>query len=144
MVKQYKASSTVNGLMLWMAKRGWGSTQVLTTIGNRSGEVRQVPVSPIEVDGARYLVAPYGEVGWVRNARSDPEVTLQRGRKEREVRLVETTGEAAAAVVMAYYEREKFPRQYMDVPENPTTADFVARDGAFPVFRIENLGRPRR
>lgn len=144
MVKQYEASSTVNGLMLWMAKRGWGSTQVLTTTGNSTGDPRQVPVSPIEVDGARYLVAPYGDVGWVRNVRSDPEVTLQRGRREREVRLVETTGETAAAVVMAYYEREKHPRPYMDVPENPTTADFAARDGAFPVFRIENLSRPRR
>lgn len=137
MVKQYEASATLNRLMLWMAKRGWGSTQVLTTTGNRSGDPRQVPVSPIEVDGARYLVAPYGEVGWVRNARSDPEATLQHGRREREVRLKEISGETAAAVVMAYYEREKFPRSYMDVPQNPTTADFAARAGAFPVFRIE-------
>lgn len=140
MVKQYEASPNVNRFTSWMARRGWGRTEVLTTKGWKSGEKRQVPVSPIEIEGSEYLVAPYGEVSWVRNVRSDPNVTLRHGSGERPVRLVEVTGEVAAEAVAAYYARETFPRSYMDVPEDPTVVDFAAKAGDFPVFRVESRG----
>jgi deazaflavin-dependent oxidoreductase (nitroreductase family) len=136
MVKQYEASANVNRLTSFMARRGWGRTEILTTTGWKSGGSRQVPVSPIEVGGTEYLVAPYGEVAWVRNVGADPVVTLRHGSKERQVRLEEVSGEQAAEMVAAYYERETFPRPYMDVPENPTKADFTAKAGLFPVFRV--------
>jgi deazaflavin-dependent oxidoreductase (nitroreductase family) len=138
MAKPYEASRTVNGLTSWMAKRGWGRTEVLTTKGRTSGLARQVPVSPIEVEGTEYLVAPYGEVAWVRNARAEPNGTLRRGSTDRQVRLTEVSGDAAAEAVAAYYARETFPRPYMDVPENPAIADFAAKAGEFPVFRVES------
>jgi hypothetical protein len=53
------------------------------------------------------------------------------------VRLAEVSGDSASGAVAAYYARETFPRPYMDVPENPTLADFVAKAGEFPVFRVE-------
>ncbi len=46
--------------------------EVLTTTGRTSGEPRQVPVSPIAMGGQEYLVSPYGNVGWVHNARANP------------------------------------------------------------------------
>jgi hypothetical protein len=58
MVKAYEANATVNRLMSWMARRGLGRTEVLTTTGRKSGQTRQVPVSPIDIEGAEYLVAP--------------------------------------------------------------------------------------
>lgn len=140
MVKTYEASATVNRLTSWMARRGWGRTEILTTTGRSSGDQREVPVSPIELEGAEYLVAPYGEVGWVRNVRAAPEATLRHGSTTRPVRLVEESGDVAATVVAGYYARENFPRPYMDVPESPTEADFAAREGAFPVFRVETRG----
>jgi deazaflavin-dependent oxidoreductase (nitroreductase family) len=138
MAKPYEASRTVNGLTSWMAKRGWGRTELLTTKGRNSGQERQVPVSPIEVDGTEYLVAPYGEVAWVRNARAEPNVALRLGSTDRQVHLAEVSGDAAAEAVAAYYARETFPRPYMDVPENPSIADFAAKAGEFPVFRVES------
>jgi deazaflavin-dependent oxidoreductase (nitroreductase family) len=137
MVKPYEASPNVNRLTSFMARRGWGRTEVLTTTGRKSGEARQVPVSPMEMNGAEYLVAPYGEVAWVRNVRADPKATLRHGSVERHVRLEEVSGDVAAAVVAAYYARESFSRPYMDVPESPTTADFAAKAGSFPVFRVD-------
>jgi deazaflavin-dependent oxidoreductase (nitroreductase family) len=136
MVKQYEASQNVNRLTSFMARRGWGRTEVLTTTGRKTGGKREVPVSPIELDGVEYLVSPYGEVGWVRNVRAHPEVTLRHGSDERRVSLEEVTGEEAAATVGAYYDRETFPRPYMDVPDNPTIADFSAKAALFPVFRV--------
>lgn len=136
MVKEYKAPTTINAFVMLINRTGIGRSQTLTTIGRKSGERREVPVSPIEVDGTTFLVAPYGEVAWVRNARSSPAVTLRSGSKVLECRLVEVTRDAAG-VVAAYHQREPFPRRYMDVPENPSLADFEAASDKFPVFRVE-------
>jgi deazaflavin-dependent oxidoreductase (nitroreductase family) len=140
MAKEYQASPNVNRLTSWAARRGWGRTQVLSTTGRNSGQERQVPVSPIELDGTEYLVAPYGEVAWVSNVRADPNVTLRHGSGTRRAQLVEVSGDVAAEAVAAYYARETFPRPYMDVPDNPTVADFAERSGMFPVFRVEPRG----
>ena len=40
---------------------------------------RTTPVSLIEHQGRRWLVAPYGEVSWVRNVRAAVELELRRG-----------------------------------------------------------------
>lgn len=119
-----------------MAKMGIGRTMVLTTTGRRSGKERSVPVTPITVDGTDYVVAPYGSVGWVENVRAHPQATLRSGREGRAVRLVEVTNQAAE-VVKAYYDREPFPRPYMDVPADPTVDDFAQASPSFPVFRID-------
>jgi deazaflavin-dependent oxidoreductase (nitroreductase family) len=137
MAKSYQPNPNVNWLTSFMARRGWGRTEVLTCTGRKTGQQRQVPVSPIEIDGSRYVVAPYGTVSWVCNVRANPEVTIRHGSEQREVRLEEITGPVAAEVVAAYYARETFPRQYMDLPENPSVDDFAARASQFPVFRIE-------
>ncbi len=136
MAKQYQAPQNLNRLMSWMARRGMGKTQLLSTTGRKSGQKRDVPVSPIEIDGSEYVVSPYGEVSWVRNVRADPTATLRHGPKERRVRLEETPAAEAAPVVAAYYERESYARQYMDVPASPTVDDFAARASMFPVFKV--------
>ena len=139
MVKQYELNAgtlRIGRVMSWMARRGIGKVQVLTTTGRKSGEPKSVPVSPIEVDGVEYLVCPYGEMGWVHNARANPSAILRHGSKERQIRLSETHGDSAAEVVAAYHSREGYARQYMDVPENPTREDFVAAAASFPVFAV--------
>jgi deazaflavin-dependent oxidoreductase (nitroreductase family) len=136
MAKQYEASALTNRLMSWIARTGMGRTEVMTTTGRKSGEPREVPVSPLLHDGVEYIVAPYGEVGWVHNVRADPTVTLRHGFKQREVRLEEVTGSSAAVIVAEYHSREGFARPYMDVPESPTVEDFAARASQFPLFRV--------
>ncbi|HEU5112619.1 MAG TPA: nitroreductase family deazaflavin-dependent oxidoreductase [Acidimicrobiia bacterium] len=136
MAKEYKVTRNVNRLMAWAARRGMGKTQLMTTTGRKSGQKREVPVSPLVLDGAEYLVSPYGEVSWVHNVRANPLVTLRHGSKERQVRLEEMTGPTAASAAAAYYERESFARPYMDVPENPSAADFAAKSALFPVFKV--------
>lgn len=136
MAKQYQVPRNVNRLMAWTARRGMGKTQLLTTTGRKSGEKREVPVSPIEIDGSEYVVSPYGEVSWVHNVRADSTASLRHGSKERRVRLKETPAAEAAPIVAAYYERESYARPYMDVPESPTVDDFAARASMFPVFKV--------
>jgi deazaflavin-dependent oxidoreductase (nitroreductase family) len=143
MAKQYEVNAStrrIGRMTSWMARRGMGRTEVLTTTGRKSGEQRSVPVSPIEVDGTTYLVSPYGEVGWVHNARANPAATMQHGSRQRQIRLSEAQGEAAAAVVAAYHAREGYARRYMDVPESPTIQDFLAAGDKFPVFAVTKAG----
>ena len=54
-------------------------TYLLVVPGRRTGRLYSTPVTLVEEAGARWLVAPYGEVGWVRNVRAAGRVTLQRG-----------------------------------------------------------------
>ena len=51
---------------------------VLTTVGRKSGQERRNPVTVVDLDGRRWLVAPYGVVPWVLNARAAGEVRLTR------------------------------------------------------------------
>ena len=85
MAKTYKAPKTINAIVRFFNRLGVGRSQTLTTTGRVSGKARQVPVTPIDVDGDTYLVAPYGSVSWVRNARLDPKVTLSSGGRQVDV-----------------------------------------------------------
>jgi hypothetical protein len=93
-------------------------------------------VTPLDIEGTGYLVSPYGQVAWVRNARANPLVKLRHGRQEREVRLMELKPEQAARLLHEYWKSEKFVRPYFDVGPNPTTVDFRAEAVSHPVFRI--------
>jgi F420H(2)-dependent quinone reductase len=57
-----------------LTRLGIGPAWTLTTRGRRTGELRQMPVIPISHGGRRWLVAPYGEVSWVHNARAAGQV----------------------------------------------------------------------
>lgn len=137
MAREYTGTPGFNKVMMWMAGRGLSRVHVLTTTGRRTGKSRSVPISPISVDGVEYLVAPYGSVAWVQNARANPKATLTRGKGNRSVSLGEIKGDDAAPVIDAYYRRESYARRYMDVPASPTVDDFAERSEQFPVFRVD-------
>jgi hypothetical protein len=50
---------------------GIGGSVGLAIPGRKSGRVYQVPVIPVTVDGATYLVSPRGEAEWVQNLRAN-------------------------------------------------------------------------
>lgn len=56
-----------NPLAMRLGARG---VATLTVVGRRTGDPRKVPVIPVEVDGNRYVVSPYGQSDWVRNLRA--------------------------------------------------------------------------
>lgn len=139
MAKEYEVTTgkrIISWLMARAAGLGMGNFVVLSTTGRKTSRPRNVTVSPISDDEGRYLVSPYGDSGWVLNARADPTAIIKRGGSETSVRLVEVTGEKPE-VVKAYHQREGFARQFMDVPGEATVEDFVAVPDRFPVFRIE-------
>src|SRR5215211_7883320 len=100
-----------NGLMRLLLRLGLAprTTMLLTVPGRRSGTPRSTPVTLVERDGQRWLVAPYGPVGWVHNARAAGQVELSRGRRTETVRVKELAPEAAAPILKAYVERFPSP-----------------------------------
>ena len=47
-----------------------GTMRLLSVPGRKSGQLRTTPVSPLTVDGRRYIVAGLEEADWVKNARA--------------------------------------------------------------------------
>ena len=141
MAKRYVVDGrvrAVNAVVRTMAQLGISGRRVsMTTAGRRSGDRRSVPVTPVDVEGKRYIVSPYGEVGWVHNVRSNPHVELRRGSRTERAVLTELPAGGRAPILEAYVATEEITRPYFGVPERPTTADFAAVAAAHPVFVIE-------
>ena len=106
--------------------------------GRKSGRIYSTPVRLVE-NGERWLVAPYGEVGWVRNARAAGEVTLRRGRRSETVKIEEISAAGAAPVLRQYVQQVAVTRPFFDAgPDSPLEAfeAFEAEASHHPVFRL--------
>jgi deazaflavin-dependent oxidoreductase (nitroreductase family) len=110
---------------------------LLTVRGRKSGLPRTVPVNLIQHQGHRWLVAPYGEVAWVRNARAAGEVELRRGSTAERAQVREVSAGEAAPVLRSYLRRARLVvGPYFDVTSSSPDAAFVAEAPRHPVFLI--------
>ena len=113
-----------------------GPTYLLTVPGRRTGRALTTPVTLVEDGGARWLVAPYGDVGWVRNARAAGEVTLSRGRRSESLTIRELPPHEAAPVLKRYVTRVTITRPYFDARPDSPVAAFEAEATRHPVFLL--------
>ena len=114
-----------------------GGMHLLTVRGRKSGLPRTTPVSLIEHQGRRWLVAPYGDVAWVRNVRAAGELGLRRGRTTERCLAREASAEEAVPVLRSYLRRLRLVvGSYFDVtPASPDDA-FAAEAPRHPVFLL--------
>jgi deazaflavin-dependent oxidoreductase (nitroreductase family) len=117
--------------------------RLLTVAGRRTGKPRTTPVTLVDGDeGRRWLVAPYGAVGWVLNARAAGNVRLTRGRRSEVVEIDEVAAEEAAGVLRTYLRHVRVVRPFFDVaPDSPLEA-FTAEAPRHPVFRLRSSSTP--
>jgi deazaflavin-dependent oxidoreductase (nitroreductase family) len=113
-------------------------TSLLTVRGRRSGVLYSTPVNLVEAGGQRWLVAPYGEVSWVRNARAAGQVTLSCGRRSESVVIAELGPAEAAPVLQQYVTEVPITRPFFDAKPDPSLEAFVAEAHRHPVFRIHS------
>jgi deazaflavin-dependent oxidoreductase (nitroreductase family) len=127
----------VNAVMGPLARVGLAGrhTYILTVTGRKTGRSYAVPVILIE-NGERWLVAPYGEVGWVRNARAAGEVRISRAGRSERLRIEQATPEQSAPVLQRYLKGVSVVRPFFDVTPDSPLADFVAEAPRHPVFRL--------
>lgn len=114
---------------------------LLTTRGRRTGTPRTHPVVLVERDGRRWLVAPYGEVGWVHNARAAGVVHIRRRGENNDCTVREVTDPAEAAPILKdYLALTRPPRAYFRAAPDAPLAEFAAEAGRHPVFELQPAG----
>jgi len=116
-----------------------GTTSLLTVRGRQSGQPHTVPVIPVEQDGYRFLVAPYGIVQWVRNLRAAGTATLTRGRHSEEITVTELEAPEAAPVLKQYLLKVATVRPYFDVAKDASPEAFEREAARHPVFQITTI-----
>ena len=142
MAREYKVSLMVrmtNRLMAGMI-RGNSAPEgmyLLTVHGRKTGKAYSAPVTLMEHDGKRWLVAPYGEVNWVKNARAAGEVNLARKGTQETLKITELGPKESAPVLKEYITRIAIVRPYFNTPPESSLAEFEAEAARHPVFLLE-------
>jgi deazaflavin-dependent oxidoreductase (nitroreductase family) len=137
----------MNKFMMAVQKLGipTGPAMVLTVPGRKSGQPRSTPMTPFEFEGGMYVVAGYPGADWAANARAAGTGTLARGRRSRQVRIVELSAEEARPVL------REFPAQVpvgvgfakrSGLVRDGTPDEFEALAGQLTVFRFEPITVP--
>ena len=132
------ARRIVNGIIRRLLRMGWGParTYLLVTRGRTTGRLYHTPVTLVEQAPRRWLVSPYGEVGWVRNARAAGSVTLERGRRAETLRLAELGPQDSARILQTYVREVPITRPYFDVRPDSSLDAFAAEAPRHPVFEL--------
>jgi deazaflavin-dependent oxidoreductase (nitroreductase family) len=132
------ARRAVNTLVSAMLKIGAGGQgyYLLTTVGRVTGRERTTPVIVLRHDGERWLVSPYGQVGWVRNVRAHPVVSLRRGRSTDVLRAVEADLQAAAPVLQHYVRTVRVTAPFFDARATDPVERFAGEAALHPVFLL--------
>jgi deazaflavin-dependent oxidoreductase (nitroreductase family) len=131
----------LNGMVRTLLQVGLGPrhTYLLTVRGRRSGTPFSTPVTLVEEGTQRWLVAPYGAVAWVRNARAAGQVTLSRGRHTETVAIVELGPAESAPVLKRYVTEVPITRPFFEARPNSPLEAFAAEAPRHPVFCIHSV-----
>jgi len=125
-----------NAVVRLLARAGVGPIQLLTTRDRRTGGPHTNPVVAVEQGGTRWLVAPYGTVGWVRNARANGQVRLRYGRTARDYSVREVQADEAGPVLKRYVAVATKTRAQFGATKDSPVADFAAEADRHPVFEL--------
>ncbi len=118
-----------------------GPAMILTVPGKKSGKPRSTPMTPFSYRGDLYTVAGYPGADWAANARAAGAGTLSRGRKSRQIRIVELNSEESRPVL------REFPVQVpvgvafakrSGLVQDGTPDEFEALAGQLAVFRFDS------
>jgi deazaflavin-dependent oxidoreductase (nitroreductase family) len=112
------------------------STYLLTTRGRRTGRALTHPATVVEHDGRRWLVAPYGPVSWVHNARAAGRVTLRRRGDRHDYAIREVGAAEAGPVLKRYVAVATATRPYFQADTDAPVEEFVAEADRHPVFEL--------
>jgi deazaflavin-dependent oxidoreductase (nitroreductase family) len=139
--KPYRLSPlrrVINLLVRPLARLGLAGprTHLLTVAGRKTGRPWSTPVSIVEARDERWLVAPYGERNWVKNARAAGRVELRRGRRSERLAVEELDAEQAVPVLREYYRLGRVTRPFFEVSLDSPHEAWLAVAPRHPVFLL--------
>jgi deazaflavin-dependent oxidoreductase (nitroreductase family) len=126
--------NTVMNVLAWVGVVP--STYLLTTRGRKTGRPRTNPVTIVAHAGRRWLVAPYGPVSWVHNARATGRVSLRRRLRTRHYLIREVAAAEAGPVLRRYVAVATATRDYFKADKDAPADRFAAEADLHPVFEL--------
>ena len=111
-------------------------TYLLTAPGRTTGKLWSTPVSIVQKGGERWLVAPYGDRNWVKNARAAGWVELRRGRRRERLAVEELAPADAVPVLQEYYRQTKVTRPFFGVGLDASDEEWRAEAPRHAAFRL--------
>jgi F420H(2)-dependent quinone reductase len=144
-VRPYRKSlwrRALNALVRPLARLGLTGprTHLLTVPGRASGRLWSTPVSIVRIGSERWLVAPYGDRNWVKNARAARWVELRRGRRRERLSIEELTPAEAVPVLQEYYRLGRVTHPFFAVSLESSPEEWLADAPRHPVFRLRPDG----
>lgn len=110
---------------------------LLQVRGRKSGKIYSTPISLVEKDGKKFLVAPRGRTQWVRNAEAAGEVTLKKGSKRQTFGLRPLSDAEKPVILKAYL--DSFPsavQRFFPVPAGSPPQAFAGIVQDYPAFEL--------
>jgi deazaflavin-dependent oxidoreductase (nitroreductase family) len=118
---------------------GPSGRHILVFKGRKSGKIYSTPVTLVQENGRSWLVAPYGEVSWVKNVRAAGSVELERGGKSLSYRIQELPFSESGPILKTYLPLEPITQPYFTARPGSPVEDFVKEAAAHPVFALTGL-----
>jgi deazaflavin-dependent oxidoreductase (nitroreductase family) len=116
---------------------GASYSYLLEVRGRKSGKIHSTPVSLMEINSKKFLVAPRGLTQWVRNAEAAREITLKRGSKRQKYHLRALNENEKPEILKTYLDRYKSAVQkFFPIPAGSPTSAFIPLAQNYPVFEI--------
>jgi len=138
-VREYRKSRgdrAGNAIFSVLARAGIGPAHLLTTRGRKTGRPRTTPVILVVRGQQRWLVAPYGAVPWVLNARAAGQVRLRRGRDRHDYTLRQLPAAQAGPILQHYIRIAPATRPYFQASKDSPVGEFTAEADRHPVFEL--------
>jgi len=133
-----------NAVFSLITRAGIGPAHLLTTRGRKTGRARTNPVILVQQEQQRWLVAPYGPVSWVLNARAAGRVTLRRGRDRQGCAIRELPPAEAGPILKRYIRIAPASRPYFQAGKASPVAAFTVEANRHPVFELTPISADSR
>ena len=132
-----------NTMLTRVLRKGRGPSfmRLLTVHGRTTGRTRTTPVVPVRDGDRTWVVSPFGEVPWVRNARATGRVELQRGDEHTSYSARELAAHEAVPVLRRYLTMPSrfFVRRHFDVSAKSPSDAIAAEANRHPVFELTRV-----
>jgi deazaflavin-dependent oxidoreductase (nitroreductase family) len=133
-----------NTLLTRALRKGRGPSfmRLLTVHGRRTGAARTTPVVPVRDGDRTWVVSPFGEVAWVRNARATGRLDLSRGDEHGTYGVRELGAQEAVPVLRRYLSLPArfFVRRHVGITKKSSDDAIAAEAARHPVFELTPVG----
>ena len=110
---------------------------LLQVRGRKTGKLYSTPVSIVQLNNRRFLVAPRGRTQWVRNAESSGEITLKRGSYRKSFRLRPLTTAEKLPVLKQYLDQFRVAvKRFFPIPAGSPPEAFAEMADRYPVLEL--------